>query len=157
MPDVSIILGSKNDQLTMMPATQVFDEFGISWEMKILSAHRTPHHLGNYVAESDAKIFITAAGLAAALPGSVAALTTRPVLGVPLDAGGLGGMDSILAILQMPGGIPVGTMGAVGKHGAKNAALFAIAMLSINNPVLSAALGDYRKKMEQEILQHSGL
>ena len=124
MSDVSILMGSQSDWKIMKRAADVLEDLGISSDCRIISAHRKPDRLHEYVAEAEAsgtKVFIAGAGMAAHLPGVTASLTLRPVLGVPIDAT-LDGMDSLLAIVQMPPGIPVGTLG-IGKAGAKNAEL----------------------------------
>jgi 5-(carboxyamino)imidazole ribonucleotide mutase len=125
MPDIAVISGSKSDQEIVDKILRRLEERGASYEHKILSAHRNPKELEKYVAESDARVFIGVAGLSAALPGVIASRTTRPVIGVPVSAK-LGGMDSLLSIVQMPPGVPVA---CVGIDNGENAALLALRML----------------------------
>ncbi len=152
-PQVAIIMGSKSDWDVMSRAAKVLEDFGVAHESRVLSAHRTPDLLADYIREKEAEgveVFITGAGLAAALPGVVAAQTTLPVLGVPLESGSLGGTDALYAIVQMPPGIPVGTL-AIGKPGATNAALFAIAILANKYPEYKAKLTAYREEQAEKI------
>jgi 5-(carboxyamino)imidazole ribonucleotide mutase len=152
--DVAILVGSKSDWEVMKHATATLREFGVSCEARVLSAHRTPTETADYVKQADAdgaKVFIAAAGMAAHLAGAVAAHTVRPVLGVPLAASDLSGLDALLATVQMPPGIPVGTL-AVGKPGAINAALLAVAILANERPALREALLQGRKQQAQRIL-----
>lgn len=145
-PLVVILMGSESDWETMRRAHRTLAEFGVPHESRVLSAHRTPDLVAEYVRASDAngaEVFIAGAGMAAALPGVVAALTTRPVLGVPVASGPLNGQDALHAIVQMPPGIPVGTL-AVGGAGATNAALLAVAILANKYPVLAERLAAYR-------------
>ena len=151
MDKVTIIMGSISDRETMEKAAGVLDELGISYEMKVLSAHRTPDLLFEYVAqleEKGFKIIIAGAGGAAHLPGMIASKTLLPVIGVPIETKVLGGLDSLLSIVQMPGGVPVATMG-IGN--AKNAALMAARILAINNIELRKKLENYKKAMVQKI------
>ena len=150
---VGIVMGSDSDWPTMQAAAVILKDFGVAFEARVVSAHRTPDLLAEYVAgcEKDGvEVFITGAGLAAALPGVVAALTTRPVLGVPIQAGALNGQDALYAIVQMPPGIPVGTL-AIGAPGATNAALLAVAILANSRPDLAAKLKEYRAKQKEKI------
>ncbi len=152
-PLVSVIMGSESDWDTMQRAHKTLKEFGVPHDCRVISAHRAPDLLAEYVAgcEKDGvEVFITGAGLAAALPGVVAALTTRPVLGVPIQAGALNGQDALYAIVQMPPGIPVGTL-AIGAPGATNAALLAVAILANSRPDLAAKLKEYRVKQKEKI------
>lgn len=149
MADVAILMGSDSDLETVRDAIDVLKKFGISHEARVLSAHRTPEALHDYVATSDAKLFIAAAGGAAHLGGVVAALTTRPVLAIPISSA-LNGLDSLLSMVQMPGGVPVATF-AIGKSGAKNAALFAAQVLALSDPALAAKLAEDRRKMAEEV------
>jgi len=142
MANVSIIIGSTSDQELGDKATQILDEFKVTYDLQVISAHRNPEKLTKYVKESPATVFITIAGLAAALPGAVAAQTTKPVIGVPKEVK-LGGLDSLLSIVQMPTGVPVAT---VGIDGAKNAALLAIEILALQEPMLAEKLNQYREK-----------
>ena len=148
---VAIIMGSISDINTMEKASEVLNELGISYEMKVLSAHRTPDLLLEYIAqveEKGFKVIIAGAGGAAHLPGVIASRTLLPVIGVPIETKVLGGLDSLLSIVQMPGGIPVATMG-IGN--AKNAGLMAAHILAIENSKIRERLKDYRKAMVHEI------
>ncbi|PCJ44565.1 MAG: 5-(carboxyamino)imidazole ribonucleotide mutase [Alphaproteobacteria bacterium] len=150
---VGIIMGSQSDWGTMKEAAKILDELGISNEAKIISAHRTPQRLHDYVDAVDAKgmkIIIAGAGAAAHLAGVTAALTTLPVLGVPMESTALKGMDSLLSTVQMPGGIPVATL-AIGKAGAKNAGLFAAAIIALSDKGMSERLIAWRKKQAAAI------
>lgn len=159
MKKIAIIMGSSSDLPTMESSKTVFDDFGIKYDVQIISAHRTPDLMVEFSknAYKQYSIIIAAAGGAAHLPGMVASLTTLPVIGVPIKSKALSGVDSFLSIAQMPGGIPVPTM-AIGVAGAINAALFAIRMLSIDNPELTTKLNNYThglrlkvSKMQKEI------
>src|SRR5271167_4127292 len=144
-PPVSILMGSKSDLEIMQAARDSLNELGVAHEVRVLSAHRTPDALFAYVADAEARgveAFIAGAGGAAHLPGVVAAKTTLPVLGVPIPSGHLLGLDALLAIVQMPKGIPVATF-AVGKAGAGNAALFAVAILAAKRPPLAEKLATW--------------
>ncbi|MBU4227946.1 5-(carboxyamino)imidazole ribonucleotide mutase [bacterium] len=148
---VAIIMGSISDKETMKKSADVLDELGISYEMKVFSAHRTPDLLFEYVAqveEKGFKVIIAGAGGAAHLPGVIASRTLLPVIGVPIETKVLGGLDSLLSIVQMPGGIPVATMG-IGN--AKNAGLMAAHILAVENSKIREKLKDYRKDMAQKI------
>ncbi len=148
---VTIIMGSISDKETMEKAAEVLDELGISYEMKVLSAHRTPDLLFEYIAqveEKGFKVIIAGAGGAAHLAGVIAAKTIFPVIGVPIETKALGGLDSLLSIVQMPGGIPVAT---VGIGNAKNAGLMAAHILAIKNSKIRERLKDYREAMAQKI------
>jgi 5-(carboxyamino)imidazole ribonucleotide mutase len=152
-PLVGILLGSKSDWETMQAAAQILDEFGVPHEERAASAHRSPELVAEYARSAEKRgleVIIAAAGLAAHLPGVVASLTLLPVLGVPMQGKALGGLDALLAIAQMPGGVPVGTL-AIGSHGAKNAALLAIRILSNSRPELREKLRRYHEKMADEI------
>jgi 5-(carboxyamino)imidazole ribonucleotide mutase len=153
-PDVAILLGSERDWSVMQTAAQTLAEYGVAHEARVLSAHRTPAQTAEYVRQCDiggTRVFIAAAGMAAHLAGAVAAQTTRPVLGVPLAASDLNGLDALLATVQMPPGIPVGTL-AIGKAGATNAALLAIAILANERPELRAKLQAARQQQAEKIL-----
>jgi 5-(carboxyamino)imidazole ribonucleotide mutase len=146
---VSIIIGSKSDEGHLAHTTALLDRFGIGWELRVLSAHRQPDKLHEYIRaaeEEGTQVFITAAGLAAALPGVVASLSSRPVIGVPVPAGALQGVDALLSIVQMPGGIPVATVG-VGSNGSKNAAVLAAEILALSDESIAKALDAYREEM----------
>ncbi len=143
-PVVTIIVGSASDEEAIIPCRKALDQFGIAHEAKVLSAHRTPKETAEYVeglAGRGFKLVIAAAGMAAHLPGVVAAHTKLPVLGVPLAAGPLQGFDALLAVVQMPGGVPVATM-SVGKAGAKNAAYFAARILALTDENVAQKLSD---------------
>ena len=147
-PQVGVIMGSQSDWPTMAHAVQILEEFGIAHEVQIVSAHRTPDRLVNYAksaADRGLKAIIAGAGGAAHLPGMVASMTRVPVLGVPVQSAALSGVDSLYSIVQMPGGVPVGTL-AIGKPGAINAALLAAAVLALNDPALAQALDDWRAR-----------
>ena len=150
---VSIIMGSKSDWNIMQQAQQVLDDFHISNEAVVLSAHRTPEALLQYIKqkeENGLQIIIAGAGFSAHLAGVCAAHTTIPVLGVPIDSSPLNGLDSLLSTVQMPGGIPVATFG-IGKSGAKNAAYFAISILATGSPHIKTQLEEYRKQQSKKI------
>jgi 5-(carboxyamino)imidazole ribonucleotide mutase len=152
--DVAIIMGSKSDWDIMSHSANILTQFNISHESKVISAHRTPELLDEYCSEAKqkgVKIFITGAGLAAALPGVVAAKTTLPVIGVPLEASSLEGLDALLSIVQMPPGIPVGTM-TIGKAGAINAALYATAILALQDETIGEKIQSYRDEKAQKII-----
>lgn len=144
--DVAIIMGSQSDWPTMEHAAKILEQLGISHMPRIVSAHRTPQRMMEFAegaVDAGYKVIIAGAGGAAHLPGMVASMTRLPVLGVPVQSRALDGMDSLLSIAQMPGGIPVGTL-AIGDAGAKNAALLAAAILAINDPQLAQRLDDFR-------------
>jgi 5-(carboxyamino)imidazole ribonucleotide mutase len=150
--EVSVLMGSQSDWKVMKRAISVLEELGIKTEAKIISAHRKPARLHSYITEAEekgVKVFIAGAGMAAHLPGVISSLTTRPVLGVPLNAT-LDGMDSLLAIVQMPGGIPVGTLG-IGGAGAKNAGLLAAAILATGNDALCGRIKAWRKAQAEAL------
>ena len=152
--DVAIIMGSKSDWDIMSHSANILTQFNIAHESKVISAHRTPALLDEYCSEAQqkgVKIFITGAGLAAALPGVVAAKTTLPVIGVPLEASSLEGMDALLSIVQMPPGIPVGTM-TIGKAGAINAALYAAAILALQDENIREKIQSHRNEQAQKII-----
>ncbi|HOE65556.1 MAG TPA: 5-(carboxyamino)imidazole ribonucleotide mutase [Candidatus Hydrogenedentes bacterium] len=152
-PWVAIIMGSKSDWDTMRAASDTLAEFGVPHECRVLSAHRTPRELADYlsdVQERGCEVFIAGAGGAAHLAGVIAAQTTRPVLGVPIESK-LQGLDSLLSIVQMPAGIPVGTL-AIGKAGATNAALLAVSILGIAHPDLFKKIEAYRAERAKKIL-----
>jgi 5-(carboxyamino)imidazole ribonucleotide mutase len=152
-PLVGIIMGSASDWETMRHAADALTELGVPHETKVVSAHRTPQRLYDYAAQAEhrgLKVIIAGAGGAAHLPGMAAALTHLPVLGVPVESKALKGMDSLLSIVQMPGGIPVGTL-AIGKPGAINAALLAAAMLANNDLALAARLDAWRAQQTADV------
>lgn len=151
---VSVIMGSKSDWETMSHASATLKEFGVIHECKIVSAHRTPGLMREFALNAEErglKVIIAGAGGAAHLPGMVAAQTTLPVLGVPVESHALKGMDSLLSIVQMPAGIPTGTL-AIGRAGAINAALLAISILANEDPSLRKRLKDYRKTLEDKVV-----
>jgi 5-(carboxyamino)imidazole ribonucleotide mutase len=152
---ISIIMGSSSDLETVNEAINVLKEFKVACEVKVLSAHRTPKELAAYVEAAKGrgiKVFIAAAGGAAALAGVVAAHTTLPVIGIPIETKSLKGLDSLLSTVQMPAGIPVASM-AIGKSGAKNAALFALAILGVNDKKASTQLIKYKEMMRKKVKQ----
>jgi 5-(carboxyamino)imidazole ribonucleotide mutase len=154
-PLVGIIMGSRSDWPTLSRAAQVLDEFGVPHESEIVSAHRTPQRLASYAESAAARglrVIIAGAGGAAHLPGMVAAQTHLPVFGVPVESSMLRGVDSLLSIVQMPAGIPVGTL-AIGPAGAANAALLAVAVLALGDPSLREKLLAYRRAQTDRVLQ----
>ncbi|HMA36108.1 MAG TPA: 5-(carboxyamino)imidazole ribonucleotide mutase [Chloroflexia bacterium] len=156
-PLVAVIMGSKSDWETMRHADEVLTQFGVAHECRIVSAHRTPAWLTEFAAGAEGRgieVIIAGAGGAAHLPGMAAAGTLLPVLGVPVESHALKGLDSLLAIVQMPAGIPVGTL-AIGKAGATNAALLAIAILAGSRPDLRAQLRQFRAEQTARVLADS--
>ena len=154
---VGIIMGSQSDWDIMSNASAPLDTLGIEHEVRIISAHRTPDLLFDYCSsarERGLKLLITGAGLAAGLPGMAAAITSLPVLGVPMESKALGGMDALLSMVQMPAGIPVGTL-AIGKAGAVNAALLAGAIIGLQDDDIRDAVDAYRERQSQKILNMS--
>ncbi|HEY8949176.1 MAG TPA: 5-(carboxyamino)imidazole ribonucleotide mutase [Rhizomicrobium sp.] len=150
---VGIIMGSQSDWPTLKPASEILEKLGIAHETRIVSAHRTPDRLYNYAKGAAArglKVIIAGAGGAAHLPGMAASMTTLPVLGVPVESKALKGMDSLLSIVQMPGGIPVATF-AIGESGAKNAALHAAAILALSDEAVANRLLDWRRKLTDSV------
>ncbi|HAP8410362.1 TPA: 5-(carboxyamino)imidazole ribonucleotide mutase [Enterococcus faecium] len=154
---ISVIMGSTSDWETMKEACQILDEFGVSYEKKVVSAHRTPDLMFEYAQNArkkGIKIIIAGAGGAAHLPGMVASKTTLPVIGVPVQSRTLNGLDSLLSIVQMPGGVPVATA-AIGKAGAINAGLLAIQMLSMYDLELEAKLAERRSMLAKTVIESS--
>lgn len=154
-PAVGIIMGSQSDWATMRHAASTLDQLGIAHETRIVSAHRTPERLGLYAREARGrglKVLIAGAGGAAHLPGMTAAMTPLPVLGVPIETAALKGLDSLLSIVQMPGGVPVGTL-AIGKAGAINAALLAAAILATSDVKLAKALDRFRAEQTAAVAE----
>ena len=153
-PKIGILMGSKSDADIMGESARILEEFGVPHEVKVLSAHRTPQETSEYAHSAEGRgiqALIAGAGYAAHLAGALAAHSTLPIIGVPLEASSLKGLDSLLSTVQMPQGIPVACMG-IGKAGAINAALFAVQILSRSDPALAQKLKEYREKMRQEIL-----
>jgi len=150
---ICIVMGSQSDLDTMHPAIELLKNFNVGFEFKVLSAHRTPKELAKFVERAPArgvKVFIAAAGMSAALSGVVAAHTTLPVIGVPVESGKLQGLDALLSTVQMPPGIPVACM-AIGRAGAKNASLFALEVLALQDKKISSQLALYRDQMRKKI------
>jgi 5-(carboxyamino)imidazole ribonucleotide mutase len=155
VPLVGVIMGSQSDWTTLRHAAAVLDEFGVAHERRIVSAHRTPRRLVDYAGSARGrglKVIIAGAGGAAHLPGMVAAMTSLPVLGVPVQSKTLSGLDSLLSIVQMPAGIPVGTL-AIGEAGATNAALLAIAILATEDKALGAKLDAWRARQSDAVAE----
>jgi 5-(carboxyamino)imidazole ribonucleotide mutase len=154
---IAIIMGSKSDWETMRHAAEMLDQLGVAYEKRIVSAHRTPDLLFEYASTAESRgvrVIIAGAGGAAHLPGMCASKTTLPVLGVPVQSKALNGLDSLLSIVQMPAGIPVGTL-AIGEAGAKNAAIFAAQIVALNDSLLSERLKDFRARQTQAVLDTS--
>jgi 5-(carboxyamino)imidazole ribonucleotide mutase len=152
-PLVGVIMGSASDWETMRHAVEMIEEFGVACEARVVSAHRTPEDMFDYAREAEGRgiqVIIAGAGGAAHLPGMVASLTVLPVLGVPVQSKALSGLDSLLSIVQMPGGVPVGTL-AIGTSGAKNAGLLAIRILANNDPQLRQQLHSYREAQAESV------
>ncbi len=152
-PFVAILMGSKSDLPTMQAGAEILDKMQIEYEIKITSAHRTPAATQQYIADAEARgcqVFISAAGLAAHLAGATAAHTTRPVIGVPIDAGPLQGMDALLSTVQMPAGIPVATV-AIGKTGAKNAAYLAAQIMGLKDEALAGRVAEERQENSRNV------
>ncbi len=153
MTQVGIVMGSISDWETMKHACDTLEELGVSYEKQVVSAHRTPDDMFEYAKTAKRrgiKVIIAGAGGAAHLPGMVASQTTLPVIGVPIQTKALGGMDSLLSIVQMPGGVPTATM-AIGKAGATNAGIFAAQIIGINETNTSIKLENYRKKLREKV------
>lgn len=153
MVDVAVIMGSRSDWETMRHATDMLTALGVSFDAQVISAHRTPKRLVQFAEGAEAaglKVIIAGAGGAAHLPGMVASMTTVPVLGVPVKSKALKGMDSLLSIVQMPAGVPVGTL-AIGEAGATNAALLAAAIIGHGNPAVAEAVREHRRKQTDNV------
>ncbi len=153
-PLVGIIMGSNSDIPVMEETIRALEKFGITYEIRVLSAHRTPEEAANYtrtLAKRGVKVLIAGAGWAAHLAGAAAAHTTIPVIGVPIDSSSLNGMDALLATVQMPPGIPVATM-AIGKGGAYNAAIFAVQILALLDPQLATRFAEFKRAMADEVI-----
>ena len=152
-PLVGVIMGSRSDWPTMSHAVDVLEELGVAVETRVVSAHRTPDRLYGYAREARGRgirVIVAGAGGAAHLPGMVASMTTLPVFGVPVRSEALSGLDSLLSIVQMPGGVPVGTV-AIGKAGAVNAGLLAASVLALLDPALAARLDDWRRRQSAAV------
>lgn len=152
---VSVVMGSESDLGVMQETQAILTRFGIPHEIRVISAHRTPHRAAEYATSLEkrgVKLVIAAAGKAAHLAGVIAGLTPLPVIGVPITTSDLGGLDSLLSTVQMPGGIPVATV-AIGKPGAKNAAILAVEILSLMDAELRIKLGSFREEMSREVEQ----
>ncbi|HXV14829.1 MAG TPA: 5-(carboxyamino)imidazole ribonucleotide mutase [Candidatus Krumholzibacteria bacterium] len=148
-PRVAILLGSKSDEGHLKATTDLLDRFQIDWELKVISAHRQPEQLHEYVRAADAGgtlVFIAAAGLSAALPGVIGSISQKPVVGLPIPGGALAGVDALLSMVQMPGGIPVATVG-VGSNGSKNAAILAAQIIALGDPKVAERLRAYREEL----------
>jgi|TARA_B100000768_G_scaffold28345_1_gene26703 phosphoribosylaminoimidazole carboxylase PurE protein len=153
--DVAILMGSDSDLPVVSEVFKIFDEFGVKYSKSVLSAHRSPHQVIELIKTSESngcKLFIAAAGMAAHLAGAVAAHSHKPVIGIPIESGGLGGLDALLSTAQMPPGIPVATV-AIGKAGAKNSAILAIQMLAISNEDMANKFSTYRSNLTNEVLE----
>ena len=158
-PLVGILMGSKSDWDTMRRASEVLKEFDVPHECRVLSAHRTPQATAEYAASAEERglqVIIAGAGGAAHLAGVLASLTTLPVLGVPMQSSALSGLDSLLSTVQMPGGVPVGTLG-IGEAGAKNAGLLAVRILAGSMPELRTKLHDFNKRQAEKVLEQTEL
>ncbi len=156
---VGVIMGSRSDWETMSAAAEVLRQFGVSFECKVVSAHRTPVWMSEYATAAESrglKVLIAGAGGAAHLPGMIAAQTVLPVLGVPVQSKALSGLDSLLSIVQMPGGIPVGTL-AIGAAGARNAGLLAIRILATTDPSLTEQLHSFHRQQTESVLSDCDL
>ncbi|MGF2614350.1 5-(carboxyamino)imidazole ribonucleotide mutase [Rossellomorea vietnamensis] len=156
-PKVGVVMGSTSDWKTMKQACDILDEYGIIYEKKVVSAHRTPDLMFDYAEsarERGLKVIIAGAGGAAHLPGMLAAKTTLPVIGVPVQSKALNGLDSLLSIVQMPGGVPVATV-AIGEAGAKNAGLLAAQILSTQDEEIARSLDQNREALKQKVLESS--
>ena len=155
MADVGIIMGSRSDWETMRHAAETLDALGVAYEAKVVSAHRTPQRLYDYAtgaADRGLKVIIAGAGGAAHLPGMAASMTALPVLGVPVESKALSGLDSLLSIVQMPGGVPVGTL-AIGKPGAINAGLLAASILALADEALAGRLAEWRARQTEAVAE----
>jgi 5-(carboxyamino)imidazole ribonucleotide mutase len=148
---VAVICGSRSDLPALKGCFDVLDDYAIAWEASVISAHRQPGALATYVRDAEARdvrVFVGAAGMAAHLPGVLASLTRRPVIGIPLDAGALGGADALYSVVQMPPGVPVAAV-AIGSSGAKNAAHLAARILALGDPALAARVDAMRAKLAE--------
>lgn len=158
-PVVGVVMGSRSDWETMAASADILRQFGISFECRVVSAHRTPAWMAEYATTAESRgirIIIAGAGGAAHLPGMIAAQTILPVLGVPVQSKALNGLDSLLSIVQMPGGVPVGTL-AIGIAGARNAGLLAVRILALENQILNQKLHQFEQQQTNTVLQDSEL
>ena len=152
---VAIIMGSDSDLPIVEASFAVLDDFGVNYTKNVMSAHRTPHDVMQLIKNSEdngCQVFIAAAGMAAHLAGAVAAHSSKPVIGIPIESGGMGGIDALLSTAMMPPGVPVATV-AVGKSGAKNSAILAVQILATSDEVLSAKLREFKENMRKEVLE----
>ena len=152
---VAIIMGSDSDLPIVEAIFPILDSFDVKYTKNVMSAHRTPHDVMDLIKKSEdngCKVFIAAAGMAAHLAGAVAAHSTRPVIGIPIESGGMGGIDSLLSTAMMPPGVPVATV-AVGKSGAKNSAILAVQILATADEILAERLIEYKRNMRSEVLE----
>ena len=152
---VAIIMGSDSDLPIVEASFAVLDDFGVNYTKNVMSAHRTPHDVMKLIKDSEdngCQVFIAAAGMAAHLAGAVAAHSTKPVIGIPIESGGMGGIDALLSTAMMPPGVPVATV-AVGKSGAKNSAILAVQILATSDEDLSAKLREFKENMRKEVLE----
>ena len=152
---VAIIMGSDSDLPVVEASFSILDDFGVKYTKNVMSAHRTPYDVMELIKKSEengCKVFIAAAGMAAHLAGAVAAHSTKPVIGIPIESGGMGGIDSLLSTAMMPPGVPVATV-AVGKSGAKNSAILAVQILATSDEDLSKKLVKFKKNMRSEVLE----
>ncbi|KPF74385.1 N5-carboxyaminoimidazole ribonucleotide mutase [Brevundimonas sp. AAP58] len=152
-PPVAIIMGSRSDWPTMKHAAETLDRLGVAWDARVVSAHRTPKRLWEFASAARGagfKVIIAGAGGAAHLPGMAASMTSLPVLGVPVQSKALKGLDSLLSIVQMPGGVPVATL-AIGEAGAKNAGILAAQILALGDPVLAGRLDAFREAQTEAV------
>ena len=153
--DVAVLMGSDSDLPVVGEVFKIFDNFGVKYTKSVLSAHRSPNQVIELIKTSESngcKVFIAAAGMAAHLVGAVAAHSHKPVIGIPIESGGLGGLDALLSTVQMPPGLPVATV-AIGKAGAKNSAILAIQILSTSDSDLAKKMSDYRANLTNEVLE----
>ena len=152
---VAIIMGSDSDLPIVEASFAVLDDFGVNYTKNVMSAHRTPHDVMELIKNSEdngCQVFIAAAGMAAHLAGAVAAHSSKPVIGIPIESGGMGGIDALLSTAMMPPGVPVATV-AVGKSGAKNSAILAVQILATSDEALSAKLREFKENMRREVLE----
>lgn len=158
-PAVGVVMGSRSDWETMKPCAEILEEFSVRYECRVVSAHRTPNWMVEYAttaAQRGLKCIVAGAGGAAHLPGMIASMTRLPVLGVPVQSRSLNGLDSLLSIVQMPGGVPVGTL-AIGSAGAKNAGLLAVRILGTQDEALAKQIDDFLAKQRDSVLEDSHL